>query len=162
MNGKGMGDDAIFSIIILFVISGVILYAHIRRWQKVARLGYPPWQRLPLYLAPPISVGLLYVILVSFAAGEVRAGGEDLVLFMAAGALWSVCIPGLCGCFGVDLRADALENHNGAAIITLTGAIIGGMLAYAGGNIGEGNADWMTFFSIGIAIVGLATAWSLL
>jgi len=151
--------------VVLIVSIAVTLVAgsgYYLRLQRVARFSCPPGQRVPLYLAPPLSLGLLGVVLLRCAAGDVRGGGIYFALFMALGGAWIFATLALCGCLGVDFRSDALENHNSAVIIALSGVIIGVTLAYAGGNIGEGDSIWQTIFSSALATLGWLLSWCLL
>src|SRR5581483_3334672 len=163
LRGEMNLDDG--EAVVLIVSIAVTLVAgsgYYLRLQRVARFSCPPGQRVPLYLAPPLSLGLLGVVLLRCAAGDVRGGGIYFALFMALGGAWIFATLALCGCLGVDFRSDALENHNSAVIIALSGVIIGVTLAYAGGNIGEGDSIWQTIFSSALATLGWLLSWCLL
>jgi hypothetical protein len=62
---------------------------------------------------------------------------------------------------GISIREDVVEQGNWAATVALSGGMLGVLLAYAGGNIGEGPTIWTTILPCLLASAGLMIAWFL-
>jgi hypothetical protein len=161
MNEELSGDEGIVLLISL-LLGFWMASAYYVSLTRVALLSYPRRQRLPLLLAPPIGLILLWLVLLRFAAKDVRSNNTYILLFMMLGTTWMMIACRLFSWLGISLREDALEQRNEAAIIAMTGAMLGVLLAYAGGNIGEGPTIYTTMFSSLLATGGLFVCWFLL
>jgi uncharacterized membrane protein YjfL (UPF0719 family) len=126
-----------------------------------ALLGRSVRQRLPLALAPVVGLAILMPVLLCFAAGDVRSDGFYIFLFMALGMAWMMLGVQFFPFLGLNVREDVVEQGNGAAVVALSGGVVGILLAYAGGNIGEGPTIWTTIFPCLLASAGLMLGWFL-
>jgi hypothetical protein len=161
MNDELSADEA--WILIISLVWGLgIAVAHYASLLRVAVLGCPRRQRLPLWLAPPLGLALLLVVLLCFAAKDVRSNSAYIFLFMTLGTLWGMLAGKFFSWLGISLREDALEQRNPAAVLATAGGLLGVLLAYAGGNIGEGPTIYTTIFPSFLATAGLFVCWFIL
>lgn len=111
-------------------------------------------------IAAPVlaSVGL-FVILQCYASHDVRDDLVYLAFYVAMGAGWLALVKSMSGLCGLSFRDDWVERGNPAAAIAGTGALFGGMLAFAGGNIGDGPGWWVVVFCALLATASLFLAW---
>ena len=100
--------------------------------------------RLLIGALPVALLAALAVTLRLGAAREVREHGEYVVLFVALGAAWLIGLSWASGWLGVHVQDDAIERNNAAAAIAASGTLAGGMIVYAGANLGEGDTIWKT------------------
>ncbi len=155
-----ISDDESLVLLMAGLASVVVVFRWFLNLRRIASIGCPPGQRRPLYLAPIVGLGLVLLTLVSFASHEIKDNGIYVVLFMVAGIVWLTIAASLFRLLGVGLREDALENHNQAAIMAISGGILAVSLTYAGGNIGEGPTIWTTFFPALVATGALLVLWA--
>ena len=155
-----ISDDESFVLVVSGLGAAVVVFRWVWTLNRVATVGCPSGQRRPLFLAPALGLGLVLLTLILFGAHEVKENGSYVLLFMVVGVVWIAIAVSLFQWLGVSLREDALENHNRAAITTISGGILGVSLTYAGGNIGEGPTIWTTFFSALMATGALLVAWA--
>jgi hypothetical protein len=160
MNEEPSGDEVMVLIasLIFTVVKGRGFY---RDLLFAVRLGRPVRKRRPLALAPVVGLAILLPILLCFAAKDVRSDGFYIFLFMILGMAWMMLGAQLFPFLGVSIREDVVEQDNWAATVTLSGGILGVLLAYAGGNIGDGPTIWTTIFPCLLASAGLILAWFL-
>jgi hypothetical protein len=161
MNDEPSGDE--FLVLVASLVYAVVKGAGVYRdLLFTALLGRPVRQRLPLALAPMAGLAILLPVLLCFAARDVRSDGFYIFLFMALGMAWMMFGAQLFPFLGISVREDVVEQGNGAATVALTGGVLGILLAYAGGNIGEGPTIWTTIFPCLLASAGLMLVWFLL
>src|SRR5206468_9122370 len=124
---------------LLFIGSAFVAIAGAATWYvpvtRVARLGRRRNSRLLLFFLPLICLGMIWVVLRRFAAGEVRNSAGYITLFLVAGAAWLAIARWLCSLLGVCFREDALDRDNPAAAFVVCGALVAVALIFAGGNI---------------------------
>src|SRR3954467_8569784 len=77
---------------------------------RVAMLGYPRRQRLPLWLAPPLGLIITLGVLLRFAARDVRSNAAYIFLFMTLGALWGMVAVRFFSWLGISSGAVALAS----------------------------------------------------
>lgn len=116
--------------------------------------------RLLLGVLPVVLLSALAVTLTMGAAREVQRNGEYLFLFTAVGASWLVGLSWAVGWLGIHMGDDALERNNLAAAIAVSGALTGGMLVYAGANLGEGDTIWTTIGPALLATISILGLWA--
>jgi uncharacterized membrane protein YjfL (UPF0719 family) len=68
----------------------------------------------------------------------------------------------LCRNLGIIPRDDAVERRNLAAAIAISGAMLGILLCFAGGNIGDGPGWWVVVFCALLSTAALFVAWTIL
>jgi uncharacterized membrane protein YjfL (UPF0719 family) len=158
MDEEFSGDE-----VLLLVLSIVVAVAGLATWfrplARVAALGSSRNQRLLLWLVPIVCLGVIWFVLASFAASEVRHNTGYTVLFVATGAAWLTVARGLFALLGISFRDDALERNNPAATMAICGAMLGVTFTYAGANIGEGPTVWTTIYPGLMATACLLVFW---
>ena len=128
----------------------------------VRRFAGPGTGRLLLYLAPLVAAALLFLVLRTVSAHDVRDDPRYLAFYLVLGAAWiGVGIRSL-PLAGVSARDDVVERGNVSAATVVAGAMLAITLCYAGGNIGDGPGWWVVVFSAGLSTLGLFVAWMLL
>jgi uncharacterized membrane protein YjfL (UPF0719 family) len=115
-----------------------------------------------LGLVPLVALAVLYVILRRWASFDVRDSAEYLFQYMVLGAAWLGVALRFLPRLGISTRDDVAERGNPAAAVALAGAILGLMLCYAGGNVGDGPGWWVVVFSSGLATAAFFLAWAVL
>lgn len=109
-----------------------------------------------------ISLGLIVVSLACWGAREVRNDFGEAIPLIGAGGVWLLCARCLFPWLGLDIRDDALERKNAAALISLCAALLAVAIIYAGGNLGEGPSISENFFSAGLGTAVWFLQWLLL
>ena len=129
-------------------------------WQTmaVARKARDRFPRRCVALAPPLCALLLYGVLRTWAAEDVRHDLRYLLFYLAMGAAWVGLAKSSLPLLGLSTRDDVLERGNRAAAMAIGGALIGLTLCFAGGNIGDGPGWWVVVFAAAIAT---GTSWLL-
>ncbi len=107
------------------------------------------------------GAGLLW-LLRSFASHDVRFDARYLFMYTALGLAWVGTLRAILGAsVGVRARDDVAERGNSAALLVQGGLIIGTMLAYAGGNFGDGPGWWVVVASAALSTAALVGVWYL-
>jgi uncharacterized membrane protein YjfL (UPF0719 family) len=115
-----------------------------------------------LATAPPLAVFILYRVLRWGASYDVRESGEYLFFYLVLGSAWlALGMQGLAYA-GISARDDVLEGGNHSAAYAVTGALLGIMLSFAGGNVGDGPGWWVVVFCAALATGTLFAAWFVL
>lgn len=109
---------------------------------------------------PFVALGILFLILKLWSSFDVRDSGPYLFQYLALGGAWLGIALRFFPRFGISARDDVAERGNPAAAVALSGAILGLVLCYAGGNIGDGPGWWVVVFSSGLATVGFFVSWA--
>src|SRR5690349_13448614 len=119
------------------MVSALIAIVGAATWyfpiMRVARLGRPRNDRLVLFFLPPVCLGLIWLVLARFSAGEVRNSPGYITLFLVNGAAWLTIARWLCSLFGVCFREDVLDRNNPAAAVVMCGVLLAVTLTFAGG-----------------------------
>jgi uncharacterized membrane protein YjfL (UPF0719 family) len=116
----------------------------------------------PLIAAPVLSLILLGIVLNTWADPVSVAGHFDYVtLFLLGGAAWLAVSTCALPLLGLSLRQDAVERHNPAATVAISGATFGVTVAYAYSNIGNGPTIWTTLVPAFVATLCLFILWAL-
>ena len=133
-------------------------------WQTVAvaRLVRDRVARRWLTLAPPLCALLLYGVLRTWAAEDVRHDLRYLFLYLVMGAAWVGLAKSGLPLLGLSVRDDVLERGNRAAAMAIGGSLIGLTLCFAGGNIGDGPGWWVVVFAAAIATWAFFLLWEIL
>lgn len=111
-----------------------------------------------------VSGGLVFtaIALHLWGAAEIRATPVEVVFLTGAAAVWLVLATKLFSWFGLSLRDDAVERKNASVLIALCGAVVGAVLLYIGGSVGEGPSYLENVFSGGIAAIAFFALWLVL
>jgi hypothetical protein len=150
-----MSDDEVFALVVslAFGLTGAVFWY--LRGLRAPWLGASKRSLTVLLLAPLAGLAVLWGILASAAAVEVRTDGRYQFLFVAMGSSWVFLLPRALAFIGVSYRDDALERRNAAAAVALTGAVAGLAVLFAGSNMGEGPSIWNTVATALAATAGL-------
>lgn len=156
------GDEVGATFFALFVATtawGIWYY----RAVSIARLG----SREPEYrgsgllrLAPLIATLLVFAVLKTLAAHDVRDDWRYLAMYTILGAAWTGAALTLVPALGVSAIHDVYERGNRAAAWAISGAIVALAVAYAGGNIGDGPGWWVVVFAALLATVTFFVLWA--
>jgi len=130
-------------------------YALAKVGRGVRRCG----RRWHLAWAPLFCAALLYIVLRAWSAEDVRTDDRYMAFYLAMGMAWLAIFRALLPLFGLSARDDVLERGNDAAAWALTGALVGGMCCFAGGNVGNGPGWWVVLFSALLAGMTLLLLW---
>lgn len=154
-----MSGDEIF--VTLVAIAGTMVF--ILRWvwlfSTVATFGRKRNHRGWLSCTPYISAAILWFILKSYSASDVRDDNRYMFMYTLMGLTWVWFGLLLFALGGLSVRDDVIERNNRAAALALNGVMIGTSLAFAGGNIGDGPGWWVVVFSSGLASLALWLSW---
>jgi hypothetical protein len=118
--------------------------------------------RRTLVVAPILCALLLFALLRTWSASDVRNDGLYLFFYQALGAAWvgvaTVALPFL----GLSARDDVLERKNAGAGWALGGALLGITACFAGGNIGDGPGWWVVLYCAWLSTSALFFLWFVL
>ncbi|MEZ6232830.1 MAG: hypothetical protein R3B68_01455 [Phycisphaerales bacterium] len=118
--------------------------------------------RLTLAGVGVFAIAAMFALLKAFAASDVRDDPKYLYMYTAMGAAWAGLLRWILGItVGVRARDDVAERANPAATLVQAGLILGAMLAFAGGNFGDGPGWWVVVPSAALATASLVAAWYL-
>lgn len=151
-----MSGDELFALAVSCFLSIFTWYAWYAPLATVERFGAPARGHILLTVAPFVSLAILFAVLKTLAASDVRDSAAYIGLYMLMGAAWTGGAMWLLPFLGISPGGDVAERHNEAAAIAVTGALVGSMLCFAGGNIGEGPGWWVVVASAGLATAVLA------
>jgi uncharacterized membrane protein YjfL (UPF0719 family) len=98
------------------------------------------------------------VILRLLSSEDVRNNSLYLLFYLLMGATWLGIAVLIVPFWGLSARDDAIERQNPAASISISGALLGVTLCFAGGNIGNGPGWWTVVYSAFLS----TSAWFLL
>jgi hypothetical protein len=122
---------------------------------SITRMGSPTPARPLLVGAPIAAAAILLLVLLTAASHDVRTAPQYILMYLALGFAWVGVSVQLLPYFGISARDDAVERRNRAAAWAAAGAVIGIMLCFAGGNIGDGPGWWVVVFSAGLSTAAL-------
>lgn len=109
-----------------------------------------------------VSGAILYLILKTLAAHDVRDDGRYIAFYMLMGAAWVGLMAWAFPLFGLSPRDDIAERRNGAATAMFGGALLGATLAFGQANIGDGPGWWCVVFAAMLASAAWFAAWVIL
>jgi uncharacterized membrane protein YjfL (UPF0719 family) len=116
--------------------------------------------RILMLLAPLACIAILLFILMRHASWDVRESEYYITVYTIAGIGWTALVSYSYPYLGLDMRGDVLERNNPAAAIVLVGALLGTMLCFAGGNIGDGPGVDAVILSAGLSTLGFLGLWA--
>jgi hypothetical protein len=157
-----MSDDEVGVLIISSIVTIVSWGAWYIAPAFVRRVGPAPWGGVLLQVAPLAAGVMLWLVLRTASAHDVRDDPTYLFMYLVLGAAWVGVWIRLLAMTGVSTRDDVVERSNSSAALAVAGAMLGITLCYAGGNIGDGPGWWVVVFSAGLATVAFFAAWMVL
>jgi hypothetical protein len=152
------GDE----LLVLLLGAVVALAAWIGWYVPVARvggLGARTRGRGVVATAPLLAALILYAVLITAAAHDVRDDPKYVFFYMILGAAWVGAGVWLLPMLGLSTRDDVLERGNRAASYAVAGALVALTLCFAGGNVGDGPGWWVVVFSAALATAVLVVLW---
>jgi len=155
-------DDEAFVLVVslgLALVAWIWWYHGLRAGRKLRSNRAP---RRALALVPLVALVVLYLVLARWASFDVRDSGPYLFQYLALGAAWVGTAAHAFAWLGTSARDDVAERENAAAAAALSGALLGVMLCFAGGNIGDGPGWWVVVFSSGLATLAFFVLWGVL
>jgi hypothetical protein len=155
-----MSPDEVFVLVASSAIALVgwgAWYAHPLAVKRF--VGTPAASRSLVYATPLVALAILFVVLQTGASHDVRDAPRYIIMYLAMGAAWVGLCVWLIPYLGISVRDDVAERGNRAAAYPVAGAIVGIMLSFAGGNIGDGPGWWVVVFSAALATAALFVLW---
>jgi len=110
-------------------------------------------------VAPLGATAVLLLVLLTLSSSDVKDSLVYVTFYLLMGIAWLGIAILFMPFAGLSARDDALERRNPGAAFAVSGALIGLMLCFAGGNIGNGPGWWVVVYSAGLATVGLFILW---
>ena len=157
-----MSDDEVGVLVISSIVTIVSWGAWYIAPAFVRRVGPAPWGSVLLQATPLAAGGMLWLVLRTASAHDVRDDPTYLLLYLVLGAAWVGVWIRLLAMTGISRRDDVVERSNSSAALAVAGAMLGITLCYAGGNIGDGPGWWVVVFSAGLSTVAWFAAWMVL
>ena len=157
-----MSDDEVGVLIISIIVTVVSWGVWYIAPTFVRRVGPAPWGSVLLQVTPLAAGGMLWLVLRTASAHDVRDDPTYLFMYLVLGAAWVGVWIRLLAMTGVSRRDDVVERSNSSAALAVAGAMLGITLCYAGGNIGDGPGWWVVVFSAGLSTVAFFAAWMVL
>jgi hypothetical protein len=155
-----MSGDEMFAMFVSVVLAAGTALAWYLPLLRVTPLAAPLRHRFLLAIAPPLCLALLVPVLHHWAAADVRAHDEYVVLFVFVAAATLGIVAVAMPLLGLSVRDDAVERSNGAAAVAACGALLAVTLCCAGSNVGEGPTIWETIVPGVAAVAALLAAWA--
>lgn len=158
-----MSGGEIGVTLISFFLATVLWGIWYLRPMSIARLGSresEPNGSGMLRLAPLIAILLVFAVLKTLAAHDVRDDWRYLAMYTMVGAAWTGAALSLIPGLGMSTIHDVFERGNRAAAQGISGAILALGVVFAGGNIGDGPGWWVVFFAALLSTVTLFLLWA--
>jgi hypothetical protein len=118
--------------------------------------------RFPLYCGILLSGTVLYYVISFWSSHDVRDSQLYTFFYLILGAGWLGFARYAMAYLGLCPRYDVLERNNPAAGWACGGALVGIMLCFAGGNIGDGPGWWVVIYCAALSTGTAAVAWIIL
>lgn len=145
------------------LVSAVVAMAAWASWYgdifRVNRLAASRGYRIVLGLTPPACLLFLLGCLEKSSANAVQESGPYTLLYVVLGAAWLGVSAHLSTFLGISARDDVLERRNRAGLIAVIGTLLGAILCFIGGNIGEGPGIEVVIASAGAATGSWFALW---
>jgi uncharacterized membrane protein YjfL (UPF0719 family) len=105
---------------------------------------------------------LLALVVSKWTDQQIRVNaGYVLLVFLMGGAFLTI-VAGVLPWLGISLREDAFERRNFAAVLALSGAILGVLVTYSASSAGEGPSFWNNVFSTILSTGTMLLLWVLI
>lgn len=154
-----MSPDEVLVLIGCLVVGALVWGSWYRQALRVAPLVRRSASASIPDMAPLLSLGVLFSVLMRFASSDVRESGIYLLFYCLMGVAWLGLSVLLLPILGLSRRDDVLERGNAAAGWAVGGAMLGITLCFAGGNIGDGPGWWVVAFCAALSTLGLLLLW---
>lgn len=151
------GDELIAGIVggvAALVGWAMLLLPVLTTGSRLRRGGRAYW----LFLLPVVAAAIIWLVLTTISARDVRSDQAYILMYFAIGAGWTGVTLASLTIFSIR-SIDVVERNNPATLIVFIGATIGFACAFAGGNIGDGPGWWVVVLS---ALFSTATVYAVL
>ena len=118
-----------------------------REAATVNPLALPFRIRVCLFAAPVVCALVIFAVLLTLAAKDVRRDPLYVGFYQVVGIAWLGGMSLLFPFLGISMRDDVLERGHRAALPAVCGAILGAALSFAGANVGDGPGVEAVVFS---------------
>lgn len=151
------GDEVVFLVFsgILAIWGLVFFYAPL---VTMPALGRSALCRACLCLLPVVLAAFTSFVLYRWSDPQVAGHVDYMLLFIAGNLAWMTLVWAFMPLMGINLRQDAIDRNNPAAVAAACGAVCGASIIYALANVGGGPTIWT---SIAPAFAGTA-AWAVI
>jgi hypothetical protein len=157
-----MSEDEVVVLLIACCIGGLVWLQFLARMLMVRSL-YRSGRLAALAVVSVAACGIvLFAMLKTLAAHDVRDDGRYLAFYMLMGAAWVGLMVVAFPWFGLSARDDIAERKNLAATIMFGGAVLGATLAFGQANIGDGPGWWCVVFAAILSSLAWLAAWGVL
>lgn len=151
--------------VLVLLLSAAVAIGYWGRWYirllRLDTLIFLRLARLCLFLVHLLCLGLVLIVLTTWAAAEVRGSAAYIELFVAIWAVALSAVNVLSHVIGVNALHDGVERRNSAALWASGGAWLATTLCVCGANIGEGPTIYTTLAPMGLAVGALGGLWLL-
>lgn len=152
-----MSEDETLALVASCVVSvvawGFWLYALFAQKPSLARSQSAP-RLFPLSVFAAALIALI-VVLLNWSASDVRTDFGYLFMYTVMGLAWCGLARAVPPWLGHSFSQDVLHRGNRAAAWVHGGWWLGVMLAFAGGNVGDGPGWWVVLFSAFLSTAAL-------
>jgi uncharacterized membrane protein YjfL (UPF0719 family) len=111
--------------------------------------------RFVLACLPLVALIPTCIVLQRWADPRVVGHRDYVILFMLGGGMWIFVASRFLEVLGISIRDDAIERNNPAALVAVSGILLGVGIVYALANIGTGATIWTTLVPAFVATVVL-------
>jgi hypothetical protein len=149
-----MSDDEVLVLFGSLALAGYGWYHWYLSLINVISFPKHTLQRFILSLIPLFCLSEIYIVLKTAASFDVRDDSGYLFFYIVLGAAWLFMgREVLYYFFDISWRDDAIERHNPAAAVVVSGGLMAFASIYAGANIGDGPGWWCVIFTSIIAVI---------
>ena len=157
-----MSEDEVVVLLIALCIGGLV-WGHFLVRMLMVRSLYRSGRLAALAISAVAVAGIvLFAILKTLAAHDVRDDGRYVAFYMLLGAAWVGLMVVAFPLFGLSARDDVAERKNPAATSMFCGAVLGATLAFGQANIGDGPGWWCVVFAALLSSLAWLAAWAVL
>jgi hypothetical protein len=146
-----MSPDEVF----VALICGIVTLVGWGRWYtrllRLPAMGRPPAIRPVLSGLPAAALLGILLVLRRMASADVRFDPIYLLFYLLFGATWLWAVCSVAQRLGISWVDDAMDRGNLAAVLAVSGIVLGGAACYAGGNVGDGPGWWCVLIAGGLA-----------
>lgn len=142
-----MSGDEVLALIVCLVVGVVGWWPWLSGLLCLRGFAWRPGNKPHAILWPLVSAAAVLFVLFRWSAHDVRGDPTYIFFYFAMWFGWVGALVRLLPYLGLSARDDLLERQNPAVGLAVGGSVLGGSLAFAGGNIGDGPGWWVVVFS---------------
>jgi hypothetical protein len=157
-----MSEDEVLVLLLAGTVGAVVWLRWLFHMLAVHGLFRSRGLALAAIGAVALAGVVLYLILKTLAAHDVRDDSRYVAFYLIMGAAWVGSVVSAFPLLGLNARDDVAERSNVAATVLFAGATLGAMLAFAQANIGDGPGWWCVVFAAALSTGAWVLAWAIL